>query len=430
MKVTSGRGISIALSMAAALTLTIAADIPRRRGDHRTHLRPDGCCTCILHRQVEQYVFACANTRTGIAGGAVQSCIQFVKKAPMKRSLVRPPATVSASSIDDEPVGSCEVSKDGEWTYSRRSGLCLTGAQGRYTLYDEKGKVLGTGLIDINTSLTLRQNTTEFKETISLKVTEVTDAVKSLNIGFAVQCTSTCTPTTRRPWYGNKTLLQEQSVSGEVAYNSRVASGAYDSFQTKYFMTVTANGATPVDPNMSWESPAELKIRCDEDMGGESTSRGCVVPIRETLEYSLSDPIHGAASAVYQYGQALRGNAPLSRGEGLSSTNRARTCESKIDPFVRRPDINAEDECDEFPFAGTYEGGTEGALCADVIPVLQNGKWVITQARANKPLTGQEPCVRANMSAEANGSAGGKLGSFFRNYRILDTEKFDMEFTP
>ncbi|WP_335941462.1 hypothetical protein [Streptomyces sp. PTD5-9] len=327
-------------------------------------------------------------------------------------------------------MGSCEISKDGEWTYTRRSGLCLTGAQGRYTLYDEKGKVQGTGLIDINTSQTLSQTTTEIKETISLKIAEVTGAVKSLNIGFAVQCTSTCTPTTRRPWYGNKTLEQEQSASGEVAYNSRVAHGADDSFQTKYFMTVTANGATAVDPNMSWESPAELKIRCDEAMGNGSTTRGCVVPMRATLEYSLSDPTHGAASAVYQYGQTLRGNAPLSRGEGLASTNRAKTCESTIDPFVRRPDINVNDQCDEFPFAGTYEGGTEGALCADVIPVLQNGKWLITQARANKPLTGQEPCVRANMSAEANGSAGGKLGSFFKDYRILDAEKFDLEFTP
>lgn len=114
----------------------------------------------------------------------------------------------------------------------------------------------------------------------------------------------------------------------------------------------------------------------------------------------------------------------------MAGANRAKTCETTLDPFVRRPDINPDDECDEFPFAGTLEGGSEGAQCADVIPVLQNGTWVITQARANKPLTGHEPCVRANMSAEANRSAGGKLGSFWKNNRILDTEKFDLVFTP
>lgn len=34
------------------------------------------------------------------------------------------------------------------------------------------------------------------------------------------------------------------------------------------------------------------------------------------------------------------------------------------------------------------------------------------------------------MSAEANGSAGGKLGSFWKNNRVLNTEKFGLEFTP
>ncbi|WP_456154362.1 NucA/NucB deoxyribonuclease domain-containing protein [Streptomyces lydicus] len=31
--------------------------------------------------------------------------------------------------------------------------------------------------------------------------------------------------------------------------------------------------------------------------------------------------------------------------------------------------------CDEYPFAGSYQGGTNGGLCADVVPLLENGVW-------------------------------------------------------
>jgi hypothetical protein len=48
-----------------------------------------------------------------------------------------------------------------------------------------------------------------------------------------------------------------------------------------------------------------------------------------------------------------------------------------------------DDSCDEFPFAGTYEGGTDGGLCAEIVPQYEDGAWYIHQADDSRPVTGE-----------------------------------------
>ncbi|GFH37424.1 hypothetical protein SCWH03_36620 [Streptomyces pacificus] len=45
-----------------------------------------------------------------------------------------------------------------------------------------------------------------------------------------------------------------------MTYKSNVASGARDSFQTKYHMYVTTTGGIPTQPNVNWDSPVEAKL--------------------------------------------------------------------------------------------------------------------------------------------------------------------------
>lgn len=89
------------------------------------------------------------------------------------------------------------------------------------------------------------------------------------------------------------------------------------------------------------------------------------------------------------------------------------------------PQYVPNDSCDESPFAGSFEGGTDGALCADIVPLFQNGQWMIYEARTDKPVTFNEPCVRGHVALQADQSAGGKYGAFVKNQRILDTEKYN-----
>ncbi|MFJ7416344.1 hypothetical protein ACIQWZ_36915 [Streptomyces sp. NPDC098077] len=294
-----------------------------------------------------------------------------------------------------------------------------------YQLLSDKGALLGTGLMDVKTSLTTSATSTTVNEAVTVKVTKVSGQVKNLNIAFDVKCTSACTATGNRPWPGTKTLGLNAQASGSVAYTSNVASGARDSFQTQYHMYVTTTGNIPTQPNVNWDSPTQAKIRCDAEL----TSRGCVIPERRAvLEYSLSDPKHGSAAAAYSFAQGhLRNWAPLSRADGLANANRARTCGAQSsDPFVPLPQHVPNDSCDEFPFAGSFEGGTDGAQCADILPLYENGQWMIYEARTDKPVTYLEPCVRGHVALDANESAGGKYGSLVKTQRILDTEKYDV----
>jgi hypothetical protein len=92
-------------------------------------------------------------------------------------------------------------------------------------------------------------------------------------------------------------------------------------------------------------------------------------------------------------------------------------------------DIVFRDSCDEFPFAATYEGGTPGGLCADIVVLLEDGQWQVYEANPNKPVTLQEPCVRGHVPFPANSAVGGALGRFAQLQRVLDVEKYSMYVT-
>ncbi|MGW3660635.1 hypothetical protein ACWD6R_35525 [Streptomyces sp. NPDC005151] len=351
-------------------------------------------------------------------GGAAMACVETRPLAASRTAT----AWTAEQTADAE---ACDITQPGYWTWTRTGGMCLNGQEVTYTLWNDKGAVLGTGLMDVKSSMDLSATNVSWNELITVKVIAVTGQVTSLNVSFDVSCTSACSAPSNRPWTGARTLGVGAQASGSVTYNSNVASGASDSFQTKYHMYVTTTGNIPTQPNVNWDSPVQAKIRCDAEL----TTPGCVIPERRaTLEYSLSDPNHGAAAAAYGFAQAnLRGWAPLSRADGLNDANRARTCGSQSsDPFVLLPQYVPNDSCDEFPFAGSFEGGTDGALCADIVPLFQNGQWMIYEARTDKPVTFNEPCIRGHVALEANQSAGGKYGAFVKNQRILDTEKYNV----
>lgn len=324
---------------------------------------------------------------------------------------------------------SCQL-RPGLFTWTRTGPICQADTIATYTLIDDKSKPIGTGTMSVNSSNQFSASSLTWSESITLTVTQTTGQVKSLNVAFDVGCTSSCSAPSNKPWTGIKTLAAGQSATGSVTYKSSVPSGTHDSFDTQYHIYVVSSGAVPIQPNLNWGSPPEAKIRCD----AEFTTSGCVIPERRAYSsFSLSDPKHASAAAAYAWAQNnLRGGAPLRRvaSETVAVANRERTCGAKSsDPFVAMPNQVPDDSCDEFPFAGTYEGGTDGALCADIVPKLEGGQWKFYAARTDKPVKGTEPCIRAHVSSTANSSAGGVYGSMVKNQRVLDTEKFDIVVT-
>ncbi|MGW0858588.1 hypothetical protein [Streptomyces sp. NPDC002690] len=173
----------------------------------------------------------------------------------------------------------------------------MNATEATYTLLDEKNVPVGTGIMSVSSSMTLSQSTATISELLTVKVTRVTGKVASLNVAFDVGCTSTCSATTKTPWVGGRTILPNGQASGTVTYTSNVATGGNDSFRTSYHIYVTSAGASPLQPNINWDSPNEAPIRCDREL----TAPGCVIPQQAAiLRYSISDPNNGAAAAAYE----------------------------------------------------------------------------------------------------------------------------------
>ncbi|WKX74022.1 hypothetical protein [Streptomyces sp. XD-27] len=79
-----------------------------------------------------------------------------------------------------------------------------------------------------------------------------------------------------------------------------------------------------------------------------------------------------------------------------------------------------------FPFAVTFEGGCDGALCADIVSKFEIGQWMVYEARTDKPVKKTELCVRGHVTLDDNRDAGGELGRFASGRRVLDTEKYTL----
>jgi hypothetical protein len=205
--------------------------------------------------------------------------------------------------------------------------------------------------------------------------------------------------------------------------------GTVSNITTSYDLNVTQPGAVPTIPDVRWSNPRE--VRCDTTFA-DNTSTGCVIPsIRAGLTLPLST--YGAAAATYafaennfidEWGSAAN---PLKRLADPDSqeANRKSTCGTgAARPFVYLDDIVPDDSCDEYPFAATYQGGTNGGLCADIIPQLEDGTWNFYQDPNAPAVTFNEPCVRGHVPNGENGAAGLALGRNSQNERVIDAEPF------
>jgi hypothetical protein len=98
---------------------------------------------------------------------------------------------------------------------------------------------------------------------------------------------------------------------------------------------------------------------------------------------------------------------------------------AKFDPHPDTPDTT----CDEYPFAASRESGGQisgltGDQCAQFYAFTDNGHWVLRDDDRVGPVTWDEPCGRGNIPGEQNEGAGGDLGRFTQDDRLLDGDPY------
>ncbi|MEU5646635.1 NucA/NucB deoxyribonuclease domain-containing protein [Streptomyces milbemycinicus] len=343
--------------------------------------------------------------------GSARACTE-VKRADADSRATTPLAAAGACSA-----------QPGYYRADRHS-YCLSDTRITYTLYDpQSGAVTGVGEISLSSSATLDPRSGWWNELFTATVTKTEGHVTNLAVSLTASCSNSCGMLNADAW-GTKVLVLGQSVSSHVTFSAYPASGTETMITPQYMVKLYQPGDTPGDWDHNWSLP--IKVRCDAELSGY----GCVIDqIRALLDLPLSR--YGEAAATYWFAQSAlvdqwgTPDNPLSRNkdEGAAKANRYRTCEEGSSIRFDPQDDIQDDSCDEYPFAGTFEGGTDGGLCAEILPKFEDGGWRIYYFEGRQP-TGNEPCVRGHVPLPKNESAGGKYGNFIQDERVLDTEKF------
>ncbi|MER7568776.1 DNA/RNA non-specific endonuclease [Streptomyces sp. NPDC097941] len=367
----------------------------------------------------------CEATKAGTKerrAGAVEACVS-TSPVPAARAKANPQSLAATSAA----VASCSITSPGNYSYERFS-YCVTGVNVLYILRDSKGAELGRGTLEISTSASLPAAGTAWSEHVTVTMTSASGEVTALDAKFRASCGTGCRATTTAPWYESGVVLGK-TLAGDVKYSSAPAVGSVAEFLTSYKLYVTSPGATPVDPNASWDNPR--KIRCDNAVGGTS-SAGCVIPsIMPVVPMSAEASDAGGAVAAYAWAQKnLNGawgkkGSPLTRSTSGVADRTASTCGG----FTPEPELVDNDSCGDFPFGEAKEGGAAGAQCVKVIPNLGNGEWdsyVLNDARAVDPAS---PCVQAHVTPDEKQFAAAQLADGFKDQRVIDADQFELTFS-
>ncbi|NNH73753.1 hypothetical protein HLB23_28520 [Nocardia uniformis] len=166
-------------------------------------------------------------------------------------------------------------------------------------------------------------------------------------------------------------------------------------------------------------------VRCDA-IGNRNTT-GCIVSAAEPiLDYSTRNIPELATHVRYAQASGLPGDpagtSPLRRlaDPVAQQTNRNISCNR-----VPRPRPTGQ-QCDEYPFAATYQGGgangparTYQGSCDVAQPA-----WVDTLATNPVPFKSSTGISMCLLSASQNQRAGGILTWFYTKNRVLDNDTF------
>ena len=161
------------------------------------------------------------------------------------------------------------------------------------------------------------------------------------------------------------------------------------------------------------------RLRCDNAMPG-NIGVGCVWPqFVPTVQYSQSGT---RAQIARHISQAQASGLPGSfaarsylhrlTNQTQIGLNRDQACGSPP-PAVLAPSTN---NCDEYPFASTYEGAWTGGGTART----QSGCYYVVL----NPSTGSSGYSICSVDAAQNSGAGSDLGGFYARNRVIDRDPF------
>lgn len=336
---------------------------------------------------------------------------QLVQTAQAR--LAGPRAAASATSVTND----CIEGPEGVW-YQSRTQVCMFDVSTLYYIIVPTGQVVGASTYLGAHFAFSDAGSSNWGETDIMTVAVTTGDTALLSIGGSYSC-STCDVTSQRFPVQSIAVVGQQAV-GMATFRTRVtAPGAVDTATTSLF----SKSPLPPDPGVTVTVPG---LRCDNLIGGRPV--GCVFP-------GAPPPVFPAATSnsypefARHVRDALNSGLPGSPSSGrplhrlmnptLQDANR-RTAHCGSNPF--NPPDPLIFTCDEYPFASTYEGAAfqrNAGFSARTFP------WCgIPGVPQISGANGWSVCW---IFRGDNSGAGGALGAFYSDNRLIDTEPFYVE---
>ncbi|MYU56287.1 MULTISPECIES: NucA/NucB deoxyribonuclease domain-containing protein [Streptomyces] len=336
------------------------------------------------------------------------------------------PDTVTERIVRGVSDGACANGRD-----SDRHNYCW-GETLTNRAFDTKGKETGRSVVEAVSFARLSSSSGKWTENIAVKATKMEGKAKTVSMDLSATCSGLCT--VDAPAWGGAPVELElgDERTGNLSFTSTVTKGNYSFISPTYTSVgdILEAGGGPANP-VTWNGH---DLRCDAQVGQYP---GCIV-MGHLANVTIRESAYGAAAIAYGWAQSnLKGGnfgtetKPLQRNSGgktEAARKRRQSCTAAPDPFKKDPSVT-DDSCDEFPFASSVQGGTNGSECTEIIPRKTAGVWHVDVVR-DSPHGNNAPCIRAHVPLPENRGAGGELGRAVVADRILEMEWYEVIIAP
>ncbi|WP_329024351.1 golvesin C-terminal-like domain-containing protein [Streptomyces sp. NBC_00690] len=329
------------------------------------------------------------------------------------------------------PVGWCR-SVSGGSVYTRTEG-CLRGLL--VLTATRNGAPIGNATMKIIQEIDLNPKATQFTTWTEISLVNMTGINSTSLTSFQEDCwpTTGCTESSG-PWTGSTTWTAADThvATRTNTYTWNKITGGEQILNLDWSTSwSTPQAAVQAVPN--WSHSA-FDIRCDNKVGGNT---GCIFP-KYTPTLQLNTQKYPAAAAYYwvvmqklaSHPGSEAHNKPLHRlaNDTTAEQNRHKMCERAVAEWNPNPNADGT-SCDEYPFAKSRESGgmtlTSGKYCVQMYADKQtNGTWMLELDNNYPYPTWNEICGRAAVPALQNTNAGGDLGNFTKDVRLLDNDPY------
>ncbi|MFB6580845.1 MULTISPECIES: hypothetical protein [unclassified Streptomyces] len=316
---------------------------------------------------------------------------------------------------------------------SNRLAYCVRGAA-RYTRLGADSRPVGEAIVGFLISSGIKETpNAAWKEKVVVEAIKMENMPDGVTLAVSSTCSGICT-TEGPAWGGSAVILREDGMGrsdGVLSYSSPVGKGSKaPHIQPSYHLDGRIlGGGIPQPPNnVNHLGPS---LRCDAQV---TSWPGCIVE-GHMADVTFRKSLHGAAAVTYEWAQKNLSNPtnnygteerPLHRdGTGDRKQKSAITCDY-APRFVRDNLLVPDDQCDEFPFALSVEGGKPGSMCVDILPQQVGGVWDVANVRILRGDKATAICVRSHVTGSQNGAAGSELGNATTSARILDREPYQV----